>query len=238
MGGYFIVNGNERLIRMLILPRRNYPIAISRPSWKNRGALYTEYGIQIRSVRKDQSSSTLTLHYLTDGSCMIQFSKNKEMFFVPLIFILKALVETTDHHIYKELMRNNEDNTFLKGCVCSQLRAAMEDGLVNQKAALQFMGQRFRVKAELPEWTPDDIITKQLLRELVLVHLDRNTDKFNLLIFMARKLYAFASGECMAESADSPMNQEILLGGHLYLMVLKVCSQRGTRDRSEMSTFA
>jgi DNA-directed RNA polymerase I subunit RPA2 len=96
---------------------------------------------------------------------MIQFSKNKEMFFVPLIFILKALVETTDHHIYKELMRNNEDNTFLKGCVCSQLRAAMEDGLVNQKAALQFMGQRFRVKAELPEWTPDDIITKQLLRK-------------------------------------------------------------------------
>lgn len=26
----------------------------------------------------------------------------------------------------------------------------------------------------------------------------------------------------MAESADSPMHQEILLGGHLYLMVLKV----------------
>ena len=42
---------------------------------------------------------------------------------------------------------------------------------------------------------------------------------------MARKLYAFASGECMAESADSPMNQEILLGGHFYLMVLKVCFQ-------------
>ena len=40
--------------------------------------------------------------------------------------------------------------------------------------------------------------------------------------FMAKKLYAFASGECMAESADSPMNQEILLGGHFYLMVLKV----------------
>ena len=40
---------------------------------------------------------------------------------------------------------------------------------------------------------------------------------------MARKLYTFAGGECMAESADSPMNQEILLGGHFYLMVLKVC---------------
>ena len=40
--------------------------------------------------------------------------------------------------------------------------------------------------------------------------------------FMARKLHAFAAGDCMAESADSPMNQEILLGGHFYLMVLKV----------------
>lgn len=24
MGGYFIVNGNERIIRMLVMPRRNY----------------------------------------------------------------------------------------------------------------------------------------------------------------------------------------------------------------------
>ncbi|CAI8016359.1 Probable DNA-directed RNA polymerase I subunit RPA2, partial [Geodia barretti] len=38
---------------------------------------------------------------------------------------------------------------------------------------------------------------------------------------MARKLYAFAGGECMGESPDSPMHQEILLGGHFYLMVLK-----------------
>ena len=40
---------------------------------------------------------------------------------------------------------------------------------------------------------------------------------------MARKLYALATEKCAAESADSPMNQEILLSGHLYLMVLKVC---------------
>lgn len=143
------------------------------------------------------------------------------MFFVPLVFILKALVPITDQQIYKELMKNNENNTFLKGCVCAQLRTAMDDGLVNQKSALQFIGQRFRLKAELPDWVPDDIITKQLFKELLLVHLEKNVDKFNLLIFMARKLYAFASGECRAESSDSPMNQEILLGGHFYLMVLK-----------------
>ena len=39
---------------------------------------------------------------------------------------------------------------------------------------------------------------------------------------MARKLYALALEKCAAESADSPMMQEVLLGGHLYLMSLKV----------------
>ena len=41
---------------------------------------------------------------------------------------------------------------------------------------------------------------------------------------MARKLYSMAGGHCHPESADSPANQEILLGGHLYLMVLKVAA--------------
>lgn len=42
---------------------------------------------------------------------------------------------------------------------------------------------------------------------------------------MAKKTYALAVGKCLPESADSPMNQEILLGGHLYLMVLKVIAK-------------
>ena len=28
---------------------------------------------------------------------------------------MQALLPTTDQHIYKELMKNNENNTFLKG---------------------------------------------------------------------------------------------------------------------------
>lgn len=44
MGGYFIINGIEKVIRMLIMPRRNYPIAMARPKWKSRGQGYTQYG--------------------------------------------------------------------------------------------------------------------------------------------------------------------------------------------------
>ena len=51
-----------------------------------------------------------------------------------------------------------------------------------------------------------------------------------LLRFMTRKLFALALGRCAAESADSPSNQEVLLGGHLYLMVLKVAAQNNNNN--------
>ena len=39
---------------------------------------------------------------------------------------------------------------------------------------------------------------------------------------MTQKLFALANDKCAPESPDNPMNQEILLGGHVYLLVLKV----------------
>lgn len=55
-GGYFIVKGHERLLRMLLMTRRNYPIAIRRSTWKGRGLQFSDLGIYLRSVRDDNSS--------------------------------------------------------------------------------------------------------------------------------------------------------------------------------------
>jgi len=38
---------------------------------------------------------------------------------------------------------------------------------------------------------------------------------------MTKKLFTFANNKCAVESADAVMMQECLLGGHLYLQVLK-----------------
>lgn len=46
-------------------------------------------------------------------------------------------------------------------------------------------------------------------------------DKVNLLIMMIQKLLCLAQGKCRAEGVDCVMMQEILLGGHLYLQLLK-----------------
>lgn len=72
-GGYFIVNGNERLVRMLIMNKRNYPVAYERNSFMNRGRFFSPYAVQMRCVRDDMFAQTLTIHYLTDGNCIVKF---------------------------------------------------------------------------------------------------------------------------------------------------------------------
>ena len=55
----------------------------------------------------------------------------------------------------------------------------------------------------------------------MLIHLVKYTDKLECLLFMLRKLYAFAAGDCGVDNADSLQNQEILLPGHLLTAFVK-----------------
>lgn len=112
-GGYFICNGIERLIRMLQIPRRNFPMAFSRGSYTNRGPLYTEKGVSIRCVRHDQSASFVTLHYLSDGRITLRFSARKQEYLIPVILILKSFKQCTDREIYERIMKGNSSNMFL-----------------------------------------------------------------------------------------------------------------------------
>ena len=50
MGGYFICNGIERIIRMLIQQRRHYIMALQRGAYRKRGSNYTEAATLLRSV--------------------------------------------------------------------------------------------------------------------------------------------------------------------------------------------
>jgi DNA-directed RNA polymerase I subunit RPA2 len=50
-GGYFIINGNEKIIRMLVVQKRNFPVAFIRTSYANRGVGYTQFAVQMRCVR-------------------------------------------------------------------------------------------------------------------------------------------------------------------------------------------
>jgi len=63
-GGYFIVKGLERILRMLIATRRNYPIAIKKQPWKARGEQFSDLGIFLRSVQ-DDNTTVVRISYLS-----------------------------------------------------------------------------------------------------------------------------------------------------------------------------
>ncbi|TGZ82716.1 beta and beta-prime subunits of DNA dependent RNA-polymerase [Ascodesmis nigricans] len=222
LGGYFIINGGEKLIRMLIMPRRNHPMAIVRPSFANRGASYTNMGVQIRCVRPDQTSQTNVLHYLHDGNVTFRFSWRKQEYLVPVVMILKALVETNDREIFDELVSlKDRENSFITDRVELLLRTYKAQQLYTQTETLQFLGDKFRVVMRVAPDMTDVEVGKYFLRKVVLVHLKDNRDKFRLMIFMVRKLYALAEGSCCPDNPDAVQHQETLLGGFLYGMILK-----------------
>ncbi|KAI9835280.1 MAG: DNA-directed RNA polymerase I subunit RPA2 [Sarea resinae] len=232
LGGYFIVNGNEKLVRMLIVSRRNFPMAIVRPSFVNRGHTYTKFGVSIRSVRPDQTSQTNVLHYLNDGNVTFRFSWRKNEYLVPVMMILKALVETNDREIFEGIVGSagskGVESTFLTDRVELLLRTYKAYGIHSKSKTRAFLGNKFRIVLGVPENMPDEEVGTEFLRKIVLPHLGSNNvteaqdvDKFNMLLFMVRKLYALVAGDCAVDNPDAVSNQEILLGGFLYGMILK-----------------
>ncbi|WAQ94633.1 RPA2-like protein [Mya arenaria] len=187
MGGYFIVNGIEKVIRMLVLQRRNF---------------------------------NLVLHYLSNGSSQLCFYNKNQVYFAPIVIILKGLVSMPDKYIYDELVKGKEDDSFYKGCIVAMLREALNEKLYTQRDVLEYMGSRFRVITHgVADWKTDVEVGQHIYRH------------------MTRKLFDFAKGRCAVESVDSPMFQEVLLGGHLYQMLVKMSGLTVVADKLNFMRF-
>lgn len=221
MGGYFIVNGIEKLIRMLIVQRRNHPMAIVRSSFVKRGDTYTKYGVQIRSVRPDESSQTNVLHYLSDGQVTFRFSWRKNEYLVPVLMIIKALAETNDRQVFDGIVGKNTSDSFLTDRLELMLRSYKTYGANTQFEALAYLGDKFRVVMYAPADMSDVDAGRMFLQKVVLPHLDSNLAKQRLLLYMIRKLYATVAGECSPDNPDAAQHQEILLPGLLFGNVLR-----------------
>jgi len=181
-GGYFIINGNERLIRYLILPRRNHVSSLIRPSFSHRGASYTPYAVQIRCVRPDQTSVTNTLHYLSNGSAMMRFSWRKQEYVIPIMLVLKALVGASDKEIFEGVMMQDFNNTFLTDHVELLLRSFKVFTMKTREQCLSYLGDKFRIVLNLPEDWTNAAVGAWLIQKMILVHLDFARDKFRMLL--------------------------------------------------------
>ncbi|KAI4942312.1 DNA-directed RNA polymerase I subunit RPA2 [Alternaria arbusti] len=233
LGGYFIVNGIEKIIRLLQVNRRNYPMAIKRGAFTNRGPGYTQFGITLRSMRPDQTSQTNALHYLSDGNVNFRFSWRKSEYLVPIVMVMKALVETNDREIFEGLVgaagsEGLEEKQFVTDRVELLLRTYKVYGLHTKAKTRAYLGGKFKIVLGLPADVADEEAGTEFLRKIVLPHLGcvnvtpaQDADKFRMLLFMTRKLYALVEGDCAVDNPDAVQFQEILLGGQLYGMILK-----------------
>lgn len=93
------------------------------------------------------------------------------------------------------------------------LRSSHSEGLHTHQHCKDFIGKMFRVKFyECPTWWTDSEVADFILDKTVLIHLTSPRDKFNMLVFMTKKLFSFAQDKCKVEGADAVMMQELLLG--------------------------
>eukprot|EP01031_Cornospumella_fuschlensis_P038794 gene38794-47179_t len=228
LGGYFLIKGIERCIRLLQVQRRNYPMAIERSNYRNRGANYSDKGIAMRCVRKDQSSITNTLHYLTNGSCTIRFVLRKQEFLLPFVLICKCLLPLTDEELYARIIQNNASNTFLTTRVELLIRDFRAYNLYTTSQCRAYVGALFRNSIpNISSAHTDEEVGVYMLTRYICVHVEGYGDKVEVLIFMLRKLYAFAEGRCTPDNTDSFSHHELLLPGHLIGMYVKEKVEEG-----------
>lgn len=96
------------------------------------------------------------MHYVTDGSAKLMFSYRKVLYYVPLILMLKCLVDVSDIFIYNALTAGCEDDLYYKGCILNMLRAVHEQGLNSHEECKSYIGRMFRIKLfELPHDATD-----------------------------------------------------------------------------------
>lgn len=221
MGGYFILNGNERIVRLLIVPRRHQVIGLIRPSMANRGKMYSEFATTIRCVQPDLTSKTVTLHYLTNGSCNLRFAHRKQEFFIPAGLLLKCFIPSTDRQIFDQIAGKDNNNTYLLDRAEMLLAESAKSGVHTPKAILTYLGKTFRTVMRCEASETNYEIGKGIVDDNIFVHCTTGQEKFDLLILMVKKLYALVQGVIKPENPDALNNHEILLPGHIYLMLLK-----------------
>lgn len=232
MGGYFISGGLERLIRILILQKRNYPMGMVRGAFIKRGAGYTDKAVVMRCVHHDQSSVTVKLYYLQNGSARLGFWFGGREILLPVGIVLKALIDTSDREIFASLTCCYSDKRERgKGVVSTQLIGERTQIILDEVRALSLftrtqclvhIGKYFRSAMEGFEKDDYETVAEAVIKDYILVHLQNdNHAKFNLLIFMLQKLYALVDQTTSPDNPDALQFQEALLPGHLITVFLK-----------------
>lgn len=206
-GGYFIVNGHEKLVRFHIAYKRNCIFVVrNRP----KDTTYSEYSCFIRSVGTNEIGHKNEVRYCTDGNVHIRLFLYKRSYMLPAVVVLRALVNTTDKEIYEALGEDRRVKTML-----SKMR---DMKCYSRQECLKFLGERFQVILKIDN---AEECGREVLNRTLLVHLERPEDKYNLLIEAIRRLLKTVDGEFAVDNIDSAANHELYTETQLLALCVR-----------------
>lgn len=247
-GGTFIVNGGEKIIRLVVVPRSNHAISAVRSANENRGSMFSDLSLSYRSMRRDLTTFTTHLHMFRSGAVRLRMTINRNEYFIPAGVLLRAFLpsETTDREIYELIVGENRRNMSLSNAAIAIVKELSERSLyfrkkdaeagvkplVSRTAATAYLGRSFRAIIDF-----DDEDTSNLeagiafLRKYVFVHLSvgayeaqsesLDRSKADLLVLLIRKLVSTSTGDIEVDNQDATSHQSVMTPGQLYLSLLK-----------------
>lgn len=248
VGGYFISNGAEKLIRLIVVPRSNHPISAKRDKNAARDAMFSDLSLSYRSIRSDLSTYTMHFHLLRSGAVCARLTIDRNEYFIPVGVLFRSFLpsETTDREIYELIVGGDTDNSAL--CKASiaiikelsrrypHFRNTDTEPLLKPKvsrtAAIAYLGRSFKaiIGMDDPDVSSLEAGTA-FLRRYVLVHLsvgsfeeeNRSMDrsKADLLVQLVRKLVGTSTGDIAVDDADALSHQSVMTSGNLFLSLLR-----------------
>eukprot|EP01103_Thecamoeba_quadrilineata_P015286 TRINITY_DN4781_c0_g1_i2.p1 TRINITY_DN4781_c0_g1~~TRINITY_DN4781_c0_g1_i2.p1 ORF type:complete len:1030 (+),score=187.45 TRINITY_DN4781_c0_g1_i2:218-3091(+) len=241
LGGYFILKGNEKLIRMVVAPRRNYPMILSRSAYAKYGQNFTNHLCSIRCVSSSETCLTVYYHFLTDGNVVLRFRVQKSSYIIPVVLLLKALLDSvSDRELFETVLQKFPDKPEVAVWCENMIRSGLTFGCYTKEQYLSVLGSQFRIVMEpyLPRRMTDIEVGEFLISNLILIHLPTNEEKFNLCVFIIQKLYAYALGDVLAEDSDRITSHEVITAGIIFQQYSKaLIDQWMTKIRSQFKSF-
>ncbi len=205
-GGYFIINGTERVLVMTeeLFTNRLYVEKEKSGSAKYVGRIFSEAGI-LNVPHK--------IELMKDGLFMISFGKIKR---TPVFVILKALGMETDQEIAQAI-----DPERLWDEVLLNLYEYQE--IKNAEEAVKWLANHWHIPGpeELRKERVYEILDKYLLPHIGQTPADRYAKAWNLCKYI-KKMLQVAYGELPEDDKDHYMNKQIRLAGDLLSEMFRV----------------
>ena len=94
-----MINGLEKISRLLIVQRRNIFICQKKPRYRQTSPAFSQFACSIRCLRSDETVMTNTLHYLNNGMFEIKMrltvdrnNNNNNIICINLVFVFLFLI--------------------------------------------------------------------------------------------------------------------------------------------------